>query len=445
MTLGKVSIVKYKRPYDSVSKAIALSGAMDKLKKGDRVFLKPNIVFWSRHVPMPPWGVISTTRVVEDVVRELKKRGAGQIIIGEGTITNDPMDRKTSADAFEVLGYNKMAELYGIKVVNCFERDFQKVDIGGGIKLNFSKDLLDADFVVSVPVLKTHAQTMVSISQKNIKGCLDIESRKLCHSDNFKKDLDFYIAGFTKILPRACAVVDGIYTLERGPGFTGKARRSNILIASKDLLSADIAGAALLGIDPAEVPHLKKAAEYRNTAPVLKNIEISGTSIENMAENMAKPHKWYFPYNQKGDLPANLARAGIKGLSFPMYDHSLCTYCSGLVGLVQMAVGKAWHGVPFDKVEILTGKIKRPTSGMNHTILLGKCQVKLNKNNSDIKDALPVPGCPPRIDRLISSLKKAGIDVDESFFDNIDTIYGRFMDKYKEKPEFSQQFYRLNN
>ena len=59
---SKVGIVKYEEPFVSVKKAVELSGAFDHLKAGDRVFVKPNIVFWSRKVPMPPWGVITTTR-----------------------------------------------------------------------------------------------------------------------------------------------------------------------------------------------------------------------------------------------------------------------------------------------------------------------------------------------------------------------------------------------
>lgn len=53
--MSKVSIVKYEKPGESVAKAIELSGAFDRLRKGDRVFIKPNIVFWSKVVDMPPW------------------------------------------------------------------------------------------------------------------------------------------------------------------------------------------------------------------------------------------------------------------------------------------------------------------------------------------------------------------------------------------------------
>ena len=437
--INKVSIVKYKKSLASVEKAVTLSNALGNLASGDKVFIKPNIVFWSRKSPMPPWGVITTTRVVEDVVKLLKNRGISRIVIGEGTITSNPKDRETAAHAFETLGYNKIADKYGVEVLNLFEKRFRRTDLGDGIFLNIAENLLDADYVVSLPVLKTHAQTVVSLGQKNLKGCLDMESRKLCHSDNMEKDLDFHVARLIKMLPRSCTIIDGIYTMERGPAYTGKARRSDILIASGDMLFADIAGTCVLGIDPASVPHIRMVCEERDVLPSVDSVNIVGESIESVKSY----HQWDFPFNKESNLPYNLETKGICGLSFPKYDHSICTYCSELIGPLQVAIGNAWKGEPFDDVEILTGKIQRPAPGMKHTILLGKCQVKLNKNNPDINNPIPVPGCPPKVKQLIKGLKQAGIKVDPSYFDNIEDVPGLFMKRYAGKPEFTQEFYRI--
>jgi hypothetical protein len=68
-----------------------------------RVFVKPNIVFWTRAVPFPKWGVITTTRVVEDMIVLLKERGIDDITIGEGMVTMTPGDLETPAHAFETL------------------------------------------------------------------------------------------------------------------------------------------------------------------------------------------------------------------------------------------------------------------------------------------------------------------------------------------------------
>ncbi|OQY51039.1 MAG: hypothetical protein B6240_00535, partial [Desulfobacteraceae bacterium 4572_87] len=90
-----VSIVRYEKPLDSVRKAVDLSRGLDHLPSNAGVFItvrkavdlsrgldhlpsnagvfiKPNIVFWSRFGPFPAYGVITTSRVVEDMVILLK-------------------------------------------------------------------------------------------------------------------------------------------------------------------------------------------------------------------------------------------------------------------------------------------------------------------------------------------------------------------------------------
>ena len=114
----RVSIVRYERKQDSVRKAVELCGGLDHLPRDARVFIKPNIVFWSKAVRFPKWGVITTSRVVEDMVILLKEHGIDKITIGEGMVTFDPKDTDTPAHAFENLGYTLLKKRYGIEYVN---------------------------------------------------------------------------------------------------------------------------------------------------------------------------------------------------------------------------------------------------------------------------------------------------------------------------------------
>jgi len=159
------SIVKYEAPLESVRKAVELCGGLGNLPHNPKVFVKPNIVFWTKLVDFPKWGVITTSRVVEDMIVILMEHGVNDITIGEGTVTFDPKDTETPAHAFESLGYNKLKQRYGIKVINVFERPFEKVDVGDGVAFNFNTDIIHSDLVVDLPVLKTHAQTVVSLQE----------------------------------------------------------------------------------------------------------------------------------------------------------------------------------------------------------------------------------------------------------------------------------------
>jgi len=321
------------------------------------------------------------------------------------------------------------------------ERPFEKVDLGDDITLRFNTDILNSDFIVDVPAMKSHNQTVVSLGIKNLKGTIDIGSRKKCHSADPIKDLNFYVSKLADKMPPMFTLIDGIYTLERGPAFDGKIHRGNLLVASSDILSADMVGAKVLGHDPANVPHLSHAAKNRNRPVDLSDVDIVGEKIE----DVAKYHEYDFPYSdtEEGNMPAPLAKQGIKGLYYRKYDLSMCTYCSGLNGVVLSAIRYAWKGEPWDKVEVLTGKKMEPSPGMKKTILLGKCMYQANKDNTNIEEMIAIKGCPPQPEKIIKALHQAGIDVDRGLFDQIDMLPGFFMARYKDKPEFDESFFQI--
>ncbi|MDD5203990.1 MAG: DUF362 domain-containing protein [Desulfobacterales bacterium] len=178
MSKSIVSVIRYEKPRDSVRAAVQLSGGLDRLSASSKVFVKPNVVFWTSKTVFPKWGVVTTSRVVEDMVLLLKEYGIQDITIGEGSALPKPNDRETPAHAFRSLGYYDLTSRYGVKVINVHEGSFERVNLGDDLTLDFNCDILKSDFVVNLPVLKTHAQTVVSLGIKNLKGTIDFESRK---------------------------------------------------------------------------------------------------------------------------------------------------------------------------------------------------------------------------------------------------------------------------
>ncbi len=440
--MGKpvVAIVKYEKPLASVRKAVELSDGLQNMPANAKVFIKPNIVFWTKATVFPKWGVITTSRAIEDMIMILKDHGITDITIGEGIVAA-PKDTQTPAHAFHYLGYDTLKQRYGVKYVNVMARPFERVDLGEGVTLNFNTDIINSDFVVDLPPMKSHNQTVVSLGIKNLKGTIDIPSRKKCHSADPGKDLNFYVSKLADKMPPVFTLIDGIYSLERGPAFDGKIRRSNLLLASADILSADMVGAAVLGHPADNVPYLVHAAKRARRPTDLSDIHVVGEKIEDVASF----HEYDFPYSttEAGDMPVPLAKQGIRGLFYRKYDLSMCTYCSGLNGLVLSAIRYAWKGEPWDKVEVLTGKQMQPTPGMQKTILLGKCMSKLHKDNPVIKEVIPVKGCPPDPKDIVRALHQAGIDADPGLFDQVDMLPGFFMARYQDQPEFDEGFFQI--
>ena len=439
MKKALVSIVKYENPNESVRNAAELSRGLDHLPSRAMVFIKPNIVFWTRATNFPKYGVITTSRVVEDMVVLLKEHGIDDITIGEGTVLQNPKDMQTQMHAFETLGYGVLKKRYGVNFLNIWERPFEKVNLGDGIELKFNVDILNSDFVINLPVLKTHSMTKVSLGIKNLKGMIDIHSRKKCHNTDPVKDLHFMVAKLADKIPPNFTLLDGIYTNERGPNVDGTMHRSNLLIASADVLSADMVGAKVLGFETDEVPHLVHAAKNRKRPLDLSDVEVVSEPIESVAAD----HQYDFPYNEENTLPLPMEQMGIKGLSYYKYDLSLCTYCSEITSTMLYAISRAWKGEPWDDVEVLSGKVMQPVPGKKKTILFGKCMYQANKDNPDIQEMIAIKGCPPKPESILKALHQAGINVDPAIFENIDSVKGKFLRRYEGKPEFEESFYTI--
>jgi len=376
---------------------------------------------------------------VEDVVRLLLDSGAKEILLGEGLVTWRPRDNQTPGQAFAYLGYYEMEHRYGLKVLDLHQRPYRKVNLGK-VSLLFSQDLQDSDFLVNLPVLKTHCQAVVSLGMKNLKGTLDIASRKQCHNPQTGLNLDEYLALLGNKLPPALTLIDGIYSLARGPGFGGQAYRSDLLVASANLLAADYIGASLLGHAPAAVPHLALAGRQQNRPPDTSWIEIMGEPLT----GTIRYHPWEYPYGENDTLPLSFMKKKIEGISYPKYDQSLCTYCFLLDGFVQAAIREAWKGRPFDRIEILTGKIRRPSPGYRKTVLFGQCMCRLNRGHPNIVTEVPIPGCPPTLNRIIQGLAQAGIEIKGGVLEGLEKGPGPSFSRYQDRPEFSENFFRLS-
>ena len=139
-----VSIVKYEKPLESVRKAVELSRGLDHMPSNAKVFIKPNIVFWTKATNFPKYGVITTSRVVEDMVVLLKERGINDISISDGTVLRNPKDMETQIHAFESLGYGELKKRYGVNYLNIWQRPFEEVDLGDDIVVKFNTDMISA-------------------------------------------------------------------------------------------------------------------------------------------------------------------------------------------------------------------------------------------------------------------------------------------------------------
>ncbi len=386
-----MSLVKFDGSLDSLRKAIELCGGFDKLNRNDKVLIKPNNCF--RHRIMPPYGMVTTSWIIDGVVRLLLEYGCKDISIGEGAIIGifDELAPYTKR-GFKGTGIEKIAKKYGIKLVDFNEGTFNELDLGG-IKAQVSRAALDTDFLINVPVLKTHFQTKVSLGFKNLKGCLSKDSKRRFH---ISRRLDPLVCLLNEVIKSDLVIIDGIYMLEKGPEtLAGVAHRKNLIIASPDVFECDVVGATVLGIDPAQVDYLKEFAQRHNRSFDINAIQIKGENIESLKEQL----EWRFEPDEE-----LLGPSKITGLSAPYPGQTLCSACGATLALALSIFGKDNPGMDFGGVALYYGLGLKPEGDTQKVFLYGDCAIRSNK---DLQNATKIEGCPPTLTKTILALMKA--------------------------------------
>ncbi|MCL6446605.1 MAG: DUF362 domain-containing protein [Armatimonadetes bacterium] len=428
MAKAVVSLVKFKDPYHSLREAIELCSGLSGLRKDDKILIKPNIVAWDFVLPFPPFGVVTTSAVMFALVQILAEEGFRHITIGEAS---RPVPKTQGRAIYKALGYEKLKEKYGVELVDFNEEKFEPVDFGG-FQLSIARKALEADKIINVPVLKTHNQCKVSLGIKNLKGVLDRKSKMFCHNVNL--DLDHIFPRIIEKVPVALTIIDGIFTLERGPGPTGKAYRKDLFIASRDPFACDVVGAEIMGYPAAEVSHLRYFAERHGRSTDLADMEVRGEEIEK--------HRFFVDYDwewTKEDTgPTGFAKRGITGLVVRKYDSTLCTGCSSVYNPMLIMFMSAFKGEPFPGVEVITGKKQLASKGFEKTVLFGKCACELNKDNPNIKKAVPIRGCPPDLKKFEKAMRGEGINCN---YDDYIKYRHYIFNRYKDKEGFDLGLY----
>ena len=203
-----VSAVPFDPASSSVAHAIELCNGFASLQPTHKVLIKPNLVTWEAQPPMPPYGVVTTTRVVEELIQLLIAKGCRDITIGEGSVTMH--QGAGTMDIFDALGYSQLAKKYGVKLLDFNQSPPQAVHIPTGQTIFLAKDALGWDFFIDVPTLKTHSQTKVSLGMKNLKGCLKVTSKKQFHDPKY--GLSNWIQWLPEFISPHLTVIDGILT-----------------------------------------------------------------------------------------------------------------------------------------------------------------------------------------------------------------------------------------
>ena len=212
--------------------------------KNKTVGLKPNLV-----VSRPASGGATThPEIAAGIITYLKKNGFNNIVILEGSWTGDSTSR-----AFAQCGYSQLANETGVKLIDTQKDSCRKINCKG-MDIEICDSALKIDFMINLPVLKGHCQTLVTCALKNGKGLIPDREKRRFHSIGLHKP----IAHLNTVIRNDFIVVDGICgdpDFEEGgnPVYGGR------LFAARDPVLCDSWAAELLGYVIDEIPYIGMA------------------------------------------------------------------------------------------------------------------------------------------------------------------------------------------
>ncbi len=387
-----VTLIKRDNYANPIKSAIELCSGFSALKPDHNVLIKPNLVMGADKKMIPPFGKVTTASAIEHLIQALFDHNCRKITIGEGAIVNPEFGSDT-ASAMKFSGIERIGKKYGIKLEDFESSAFKKIQINGHV-FKIAESALETDFLINVPVLKTHGQAIVSLGMKNLKGCLKFSSKKRAHKRGNLFDL---IAQLNTHIKSDLIVIDGTYAMDRGPTM-GTAHPMNLIIAGTDILETEIVGTAVLGKDPKKIPHIQSYCKLTGRSVDLKSVEIIGESIESVAKDLP----W------EGDFNKCFKNFGLSGIQVTSQtaDTSICSGCYGNMEFANYMFCKDNPGLNIDKFEICIGKDSKATPAAKEVILFGDCAIK---NNQEDPRAIQITGCPPDVGQYYPLLVKKAL------------------------------------
>lgn len=252
-----------------IAAGIAKMGGWEKfVKPGAKVALKPNLAWKST----PEQGGNTHPAIVREVVLAAEAAKAKQVLIPENTCQPEKETFPTSG-ILEALKGTK-AKLYRPK-----RADYVEVDVPKGKicrKAKVSRDLIEADCLINMPVAKHHGGATLTISMKNWMGAVDNNTRRSWHRDGLHQ----CIADFSTYLKPHLVIVDATrIMLDHGPQGPGKLAHPHEIIFSTDPAAADAYAASLFNKTPEDVPHIKLAGELGVGCTDLAKIKIERVEV----------------------------------------------------------------------------------------------------------------------------------------------------------------------
>ncbi|MCK9482210.1 MAG: DUF362 domain-containing protein [Bacteroidia bacterium] len=339
------------------------------------VFIKPNLLLSASAKD----GITTEPKIVTALIKNLSKRGVETIYVGDSSAGFAKIE-----DALEYTGMLQAVLENGAILVD-IDDPKERIDVelpnSDIVKtISVPKKLLEVDYIINCPKLKTHRFGAMTAAVKNWVGLTEKSERLRLHQNRLPK----LVAELHNLIKEDLVITDALVIGEGDGPDLCKGRYLGVLMASTDPVANDSIGSELLGIDRNELI-FPWTAYLDGIGEINRNlINVVGSSIKDVSIEVERPVE--VMYNR---FPCNFIFGG---------------YCPGcFVWLIGPALFWQKEGL-WDSISTVKG---RPTImlGFNAEdvnferhleegpyFVIGDCAPEKYRNHPD---TVYIPGCTP--------------------------------------------------
>ncbi|MDR1128961.1 MAG: DUF362 domain-containing protein [Treponema sp.] len=306
--------------YNSLKSAAELAGGFD--VRGRTVLLKPNIVSDSA----PEKAIVTHPLFLEAVIRLVREGGAKRILVGDSPGLQPP------GFTAKISGLGETARRNGAEWVD-FTQNKTEVACPTGKTLKrftFTAAVEEADYIISLPKLKTHHLLYFTGAMKNLFGFIPSVQKSALHVRLPNRDaFASMLVDLNAALMADYAFMDAVVGMEGpGPG-SGTPRKIGLVLASPNLLALDAAACEIINYPPDRIPVCREALARSIWLKDFSEIEYPALK----PQDAAIPDYLKIPFKTAGSqlsemiLPGFLRKFRERFIPRPVINPAICVRC----------------------------------------------------------------------------------------------------------------------
>jgi uncharacterized protein (DUF362 family) len=230
------------------------TGATPEMFRGKRVLLKPNMVEPSRKI-----SYMTTNPAVVIAAAEVFRGWGATVTVGEA-----PGHVRDTEMALVESGVSEAVDAAGVEFRDLnYEAVAWQPNRGRQSKLTgfwLPRSIVEADYVVSLPKMKTHHWMGVTASMKNLYGVLPGIvygwPKNVLHHNGIPQT----VYDINASLPSLLTIVDAIDCMEGDGPIMGSLKPMGLILVGTNLPAVDATVARIMGLPPERIPYLALAA-----------------------------------------------------------------------------------------------------------------------------------------------------------------------------------------